>query len=114
ITISLTTDVPSPGTPGEAVIRVKDSGAGIAPELLPTIFELFRRADDSLGRSEGGLGIGLALARGLVEMHGGRIEAFSEGPGKGSEFTIRLPRGTVAVVEQPRQAAEPARRDAKL
>jgi signal transduction histidine kinase len=104
ITISLVTD-PSPGAPGEAVIRVRDTGIGIAPELLPTMFELFRRADDSLGRSEGGLGIGLALARGLIEMHGGRIEAFSDGPGKGSEFTIRLPQCEAGAVEQPPRPA---------
>src|SRR4051812_40954188 len=114
ITISLTSE-DADGGPGEAVIRVRDTGMGIAPELLPTMFELFRRADDSLGRSEGGLGIGLALARGLIEMHGGRIEAFSEGPDKGSEFTIRLPRSTIeASVEPERQpAVELARRDAK-
>jgi signal transduction histidine kinase len=114
IAVSLTSE-DADGGPGEAVIRVRDTGMGIAPELLPTMFELFRRADDSLGRSEGGLGIGLALARGLIEMHGGRIEAFSEGPDKGSEFTIRLPRSTIeASVEPERQpAVELARRDAK-
>jgi signal transduction histidine kinase len=113
ITISLQTDASAPGTPGDAVIRVKDTGVGIAPELLPDLFQLFRRADDSLARSEGGLGIGLALSRGLIEMHGGRIEAFSEGPGKGSEFIIRLPRSTAAVVEPQRQPAAAERRDAR-
>jgi signal transduction histidine kinase len=113
IAISLTTEE-SAGAPAEAVIRVRDTGVGIAPELLPTMFELFRRADDSLGRSEGGLGIGLALARGLVEMHGGRIEAFSEGPGKGSEFTVRLPRCSAEVLESPpRPVAEQQCRDPK-
>src|SRR5581483_5638612 len=98
------------GTPGEALIRVRDTGVGIAAEMLPNLFQLFRRADDSLARSEGGLGIGLALARGLIEMHGGRIEAFSDGPGKGSEFVIRLPRANGAVETpeaQPRQAPLP-------
>ena len=75
----------------EAVIRVKDNGVGIAPELLRQIFELFTQVDGSLGRSYGGLGIGLALARNLVEMHEGRLQAFSAGLGKGCEFTIKLP-----------------------
>jgi PAS domain S-box-containing protein len=75
----------------EAVIRVRDNGAGISSEMLPHIFELFTQVDGSLGRSYGGLGIGLALACSLVEMHGGRLQAFSPGLGKGCEFTIRLP-----------------------
>ena len=75
----------------EAVIRVRDNGVGIAPELLPHIFELFTQVDGSLGRSYGGLGIGLALARNLVEMHEGRLQASSAGLGKGCEFTIKLP-----------------------
>lgn len=75
----------------EAVIRVWDNGVGIAPELLPHIFELFTQVDGSLGRSYGGLGIGLALASSLVEMHEGRLQAASAGLGKGCEFTIRLP-----------------------
>jgi CheY-like chemotaxis protein len=75
----------------EAVIRVRDNGVGIAPELLPHIFELFTQVDGSLGRSYGGLGIGLALARNLVEMHEGRLQASSAGVGRGCEFTIKLP-----------------------
>jgi PAS domain S-box-containing protein len=75
----------------DAVIRVRDNGAGIAPELLPHIFELFTQVDGSLGRSYGGLGIGLALARELVEMHEGRLQASSAGLGKGCEFTVKLP-----------------------
>ncbi len=75
----------------EAVIRVRDNGVGIAPELLPQVFDLFTQVDDSLGRSYGGLGVGLALARNLVEMHEGRLQAASAGLGKGSEFTIKLP-----------------------
>jgi signal transduction histidine kinase len=116
ISVSLACDTAANGAPGDAVIRIRDTGVGIAPELLPDLFQLFRRADDSIARSEGGLGIGLALARGLVEMHGGRIEAFSEGPGKGSEFTIRLPRSTAEIApEPPRQPSpvEHARRDGK-
>jgi CheY-like chemotaxis protein len=75
----------------EAVIVVRDNGIGIAPELLPHIFELFAQVDGSLGRSYGGLGIGLALATNLVEMHDGRLQATSGGVGKGCEFTIKLP-----------------------
>jgi PAS domain S-box-containing protein len=75
----------------EAVIRVRDNGVGIAPERLPDIFELYTQVDGSLGRSYGGLGIGLALARNLIEMHGGRLQASSAGLGRGCEFTIKLP-----------------------
>jgi PAS domain S-box-containing protein len=76
---------------GEAVIRVRDTGVGIAQEMLPKIFELFAQVDTSIDRSQGGLGIGLALVRMLVEMHGGRVSANSDGPGLGSEFTVWLP-----------------------
>jgi two-component system, chemotaxis family, CheB/CheR fusion protein len=75
----------------EAVIKVGDDGVGIPPEMLSRIFELFTQVDTSLERAQGGLGIGLTIARSLVEMHGGRIEAASDGPGHGSEFTVRLP-----------------------
>ncbi len=75
----------------EAVIRVADSGVGIPPEMLPRVFELFTQVGRSLDRSQGGLGIGLALVRKLVELHGGTVAATSEGPGKGSTFTVRLP-----------------------
>jgi PAS domain S-box-containing protein len=75
----------------EVVIRVRDSGFGIPPERLPEMFELFAQGDRTLARSEGGLGIGLTVVKKLVEMHGGAITAKSEGPGKGSEFTVRLP-----------------------
>ena len=75
----------------EIVLRVKDDGVGIAPESLPHIFELFTQAPRSLDRSQGGLGIGLAVVRKLVEMHGGTVAAQSAGLGKGSEFVLRLP-----------------------
>jgi signal transduction histidine kinase/CheY-like chemotaxis protein len=75
----------------EGVIRVRDSGIGIPPDMLPDIFELFSQAPATLARSQGGLGIGLTVVRRLVEMHGGRIRAASAGPGKGSEFSVRLP-----------------------
>jgi PAS domain S-box-containing protein len=75
----------------QAVIRVRDTGIGMPPELLPRVFDLFVQADRSLARSQGGLGIGLTLVKRLVEMHGGTVTALSPGPGQGSEFIIRLP-----------------------
>src|SRR6185369_14941893 len=74
-----------------AVLRVSESGQGIDPTFLPHVFEMFRQADGSNRRRHGGLGIGLALVRQLVQLHGGTIEAESDGPGKGSRFTVRLP-----------------------
>jgi signal transduction histidine kinase len=77
---------------GEMVeIRVKDSGLGISPELLPRLFNLFTQADATTHRAQGGLGIGLALVRKLVEMHGGSVAAHSAGANRGSEFVVRLP-----------------------
>jgi signal transduction histidine kinase/ActR/RegA family two-component response regulator len=76
---------------GEVSISVRDTGVGISPSMLPQIFRMFTQADKDHKRAQGGLGIGLALAKGLVEMHGGRIEAQSEGEGLGSEFIIHLP-----------------------
>ena len=75
----------------QAVISVEDNGIGIDSHLLPHVFDLFTQAERSLDRSQGGLGIGLTLVRSLVEMHGGTVEAHSEGLGKGSEFVVRLP-----------------------
>jgi PAS domain S-box-containing protein len=76
---------------GSVVIRVKDHGIGIPTDMLERIFDLFTQVDKSLERSEGGLGIGLSLVRQLAEMHGGSVTAASEGPGKGSTFTLKLP-----------------------
>jgi CheY-like chemotaxis protein len=76
---------------GEAVITIKDSGIGIPPELLPKIFDMFMQVDRTMTRTHSGLGIGLTLVKRLVEMHGGSVEAWSEGRDKGSEFTIRVP-----------------------
>ncbi len=75
----------------EAVVRVRDDGIGIPADLLPRVFDLFAQGEQGLDRSGAGLGIGLTLVRSLVGMHGGRVEARSEGPGKGSEFEVRLP-----------------------
>ena len=78
-------------TEGELKISVKDQGAGIDPVFLPHIFDLFAQADQSLDRSQGGLGIGLTLVKHLVELHGGRVAARSEGVGRGTEITVYLP-----------------------
>ena len=84
---------PAPGPNGstEIVIHVRDTGLGISKEMMPRIFGLFFQADDHASYSAGGLGIGLSLVKNLVEMHGGRVEAHSEGPGRGSDFVVRLP-----------------------
>ena len=76
---------------GEVVIALRDTGVGIEPDLLPHIFDLFKQAERTLARSEGGLGIGLTLVRTLVELHGGTVMGRSEGLGRGSEFVVRLP-----------------------
>ena len=87
----------------EAVLRVKDTGIGIAPELLTAIFELFRQVDTSVSRERGGLGVGLALVRQLVTLHGGSVEGTSEGLGHGSEFEVRLPLLTESEVSKARR-----------
>ena len=79
------------GEGAEALVTVADNGTGIAPEALPRMFNMFSRGDRTSGRGQGGLGIGLALARRLAEMHEGKLEARSAGVGKGSEFTLRMP-----------------------
>ena len=73
------------------MIRVSDNGRGIEPEMLPRIFDLFVQGEQSLARSEGGLGIGLTLLRSLVELHDGRVEARSDGPDAAASFTVWLP-----------------------
>jgi two-component system CheB/CheR fusion protein len=83
------------------VIYVRDNGIGLKAEALAKVFEMFTRAEPEVGRSEGGLGIGLALAKGIVELHGGRIEAHSAGPNQGSEFAIFLPRSLTVAVTAP-------------
>jgi CheY-like chemotaxis protein len=87
-TTPMASDIPLTAT--ECVIRVRDTGVGISPELLPHVFDLFTQAERSLDRSQGGLGIGLALVQRLTNLHGGTVEAHSE-IGQGSEFIVRLP-----------------------
>ncbi|MGQ0697702.1 MAG: PAS domain-containing protein [Panacagrimonas sp.] len=84
---------------GQAVIRIVDSGIGIAPEMLPRVFEMFAQVERRSERAGGGLGIGLSLARSLVQLHGGVVEARSQGIGKGSEFVVRLPLAIAAAHE---------------
>ena len=83
------------------VVAVRDSGIGIAAEMIPRIFTLFAQDKDARGHSEGGLGIGLALAHGLVTLHGGTLEVHSKGPGHGSEFIVRIPAGLSAAERLP-------------
>jgi len=97
----------------DAVIRVRDNGVGIAPELLHDIFELFTQVDGSLGRSYGGLGIGLALARNLVEMHDGRLQAHSAGLGKGCEFTVKLPVKSAPLGREEKTVLEPGQKSGR-
>jgi len=89
-------------------LRVRDSGIGIAPETLPRVFDLFAQADRSLDRAQGGLGLGLTVVRGLAELHGGTVEARSEGLGRGSEFIVTLPRGAASDAQRPSNAAPAA------
>jgi len=85
---------------GEAVIRVLDNGIGIAPEMRTKIFDLFAQERQAIDRSQGGLGLGLAIAKSLIDLHGGTIDVYSEGKGRGSVFTVRLP-----AVAEPRAVA---------
>jgi PAS domain S-box-containing protein len=92
----------------EAVIKVRDTGIGIPAEVLPQIFQMFTQADRSIHGSAGGLGIGLTLVKRLIEMHGGTITAQSDGPGKGSEFIMRVPTAAVADSSLPEIRTEGA------
>jgi signal transduction histidine kinase/DNA-binding response OmpR family regulator len=96
---------------GEAVVRVRDTGIGIPPDLLPRVFELFMQAHSAMDRSQGGLGIGLTLVHRLVQLHGGSVGVHSEGPGRGSEFVVRLPLTSRPASEEagsPPETAPPA------
>jgi two-component system CheB/CheR fusion protein len=99
----------------EAVIRVRDTGAGIPVEMLDKIFDLFVQSEQTLDRSEGGLGLGLTLVRSLVMMHGGSVCARSDGEGKGAEFVVRLPiAAAVGEIVEARAGREPLHRGAKI
>jgi signal transduction histidine kinase len=91
----------------EVVISVRDTGDGIPAELLPRVFDMFTQGDRSLARSQGGLGVGLTLVRSLVDVHGGRVEAKSDGAGKGSEFIVRLPLATPEPHPEPEAPRRP-------
>ena len=98
---------------GEAVVRVRDDGMGISPDQLSSIFDLFTRASNSARADGGGLGVGLALVRSLVELHGGNVQGYSAGSGQGSEFVVRLPLATggacAAATAQMKTETAPAR-----
>src|SRR5215210_4899182 len=97
----------------DVLVKVRDSGIGIPADMLPRVFEMFMQVDRSLERTQGGLGIGLSLVRGLVELHGGSVEARSEGPGRGSEFLVHLsihPPARAAHAAQVGRQAAPLRR----
>jgi PAS domain S-box-containing protein len=97
---------------GQVVVTVRDNGIGISPEMMSRLFTLFAQAQPALGRTEEGLGVGLALVRALVGLHGGTVEARSEGIGRGSEFVVRLPvgqPGTGPDEPTPRESAAPGR-----
>jgi len=106
VTVTAAADGPS------AVVRIRDTGLGIEPHMLSRLFKVFSQADRSLDRSRGGLGFGLALAKGLVDLHWGTIEAHSEGAGKGSEFAVQLPRAPepAALTEVPAAPSTVGRR----
>lgn len=86
---------------GEAIVTVRDSGVGIPVEMLPRVFDLFTQVDRSLGRAQGGLGIGLALVKSLLDLHGGTVQAHSDGLGRGSVFEVRLPMASKDGVHEP-------------
>ena len=88
----------------QAVIRVRDHGIGIAADALPKIFDMFGQADSDPNRTRGGLGIGLSLVKRIAEMHGGSVEAHSDGPGRGSEFVIRIPARDAVMAASPQPA----------
>ena len=100
-------------TAAELLVRIKDSGIGIAPSMLKSIFTMFTQASHSAERSQGGMGIGLSLVDGMVRMHGGRVEAFSAGLGQGSEFVVHLPRNA-SETAGPEEGPAPAARSAWL
>jgi CheY-like chemotaxis protein len=105
-----------PDGDGWIAISVRDNGIGLAPEMLTRVFDLFVQGERGADRAEGGLGIGLALVKNIVELHGGTVEARSEGPGHGSEFVVRLPVQAARMdhAREPQPAAAAAPMDARL
>ena len=93
------------GGSAEAVLRVRDSGRGIPRDMLERVFDLFVQVNPTMDRNTGGLGLGLTLVKRMVELHGGTVSAHSEGPGKGSEFVVRLSLATNA--DQPMPSIDP-------
>jgi PAS domain S-box-containing protein len=99
----------------QAMLVVRDRGMGIEPQLLPVLFDVFAQADKSLNRQRGGLGLGLALVRGLVQLHGGEVRAASAGPGRGAEFTVLLPlEGEPAALTEVPGAPRPSGRQLRI
>jgi len=99
---------------GSVTITVRDTGAGIKPEFITHVFERFRQADASMTRRHGGLGLGLAIVRKIVELHGGEIRAHSDGPGCGSRFVVELPLAPAPVLAPAAQRTEQAPRQRVL
>lgn len=110
VTIRLAVDDDS----NNAVLVVRDTGIGIEPDMLPRLFEAFAQADRSLDRKPGGLGLGLALVKGLVELHGGRIDVKSDGVGQGAEFTVLLPKQEEAPVLADKPSTRPRSVDKRV
>jgi PAS domain S-box-containing protein len=111
VTVQLTSGVASaPRREAQAVLTIRDTGIGIEREVLNQLFEPFSQADRSLARSRGGLGLGLSLVKGLVELHGGTVQAASAGPGQGAEFIVILPLGEGAEAVRPADRAVTGRR----
>jgi signal transduction histidine kinase/ActR/RegA family two-component response regulator len=100
-------EVARPAGSRRAELSVRDTGAGIRPEELPYVFDVFAQGDHTLDRAHGGLGVGLAVVKGLVELHGGEVDARSEGPGQGSEISLRLPLAVAPSLDEE-ELAEPA------
>jgi CheY-like chemotaxis protein len=107
-------DVRVDATGAHATIVVSDTGAGIPADVLPFVFEPFRQADSSSTRAHGGLGLGLALVRQIVELHGGTVTARSDGPGRGATFTVTLPRAAAPAPSGPLAASAAPRGGARL
>ena len=114
VTVSVSADPASDPTSAQAILRVSDAGAGIDSALIEHLFEPFMQGDDTLDRNSGGLGLGLALVKGLVELHGGEVSAYSAGRKQGAEFTVRLPLqaelDTTAQIARAERLPQPGRR----